>query len=245
MKVVTRNCTKPPWVSGRFSELRSGPDIQLFCCFFSFRGKHQITAYKTASSFMKSSDSEVFEINVTNGSLILDLKENRVEQLVSEHWRVWRADASQMLLHCRKSSSCRAKGAWIDHKNRLKKWASYAYFNVGGSKTHPKKSLITWECMSIILLMHEQTLNDPWPNITYPLHKYWMCIRTNKKGHKNVHLWFQQTWLKKKVFPINGDWGKKEWNPNSFLGAQAIVMMLVQLLSWIASSLLPLGCKCW
>jgi hypothetical protein len=105
--------------------------------------------------------------------------------------------------------------------------------------------LITWECMSIILLMHEQTLNDPWPNITYPLHKYWMCIRTNKKGHKNVHLWFQQTWLKKKVFPINGDWGKKEWNPNSFLGAQAIVMMLVQLLSWIASSLLPLGCKCW
>jgi hypothetical protein len=34
---------------------------------------------------MKSSDSEVFEINVTNGSLILDLKENRVEQLVSEH----------------------------------------------------------------------------------------------------------------------------------------------------------------
>jgi hypothetical protein len=36
----------------------------------------------------------------------------------------------------------------------------------------------------------------------------------NKKGHKNVHLWFQHTRLKNKIKLINGDGGKKEQNPN-------------------------------
>jgi hypothetical protein len=39
---------------------------------------------------------------------------------------------------------------------------------LGGQKHTQKNSLITWERMNTILLMHEQMLNDPWPNITYP-----------------------------------------------------------------------------
>jgi len=218
---------------------------------------------------------EVFEINVTGGSLILDFFSNRVEQLVSERLRVRTANASQMLLHCSKSSSCRAKsytskGAWIIKKSSRNEQVIHIF--VLGVKNTPKKSFITWECMSIILPMHEQTLNDPWPNITYPHHKYWMCIRTNKKGHKNVHLWSQWTWFLKICFFNQLRRGKRERNPNfaahswapqpppmttstkilctfSLFGAHAIVMLLVHLSSWIAwssnaSSLLPLGCSC-
>ncbi len=54
--------------------------------------------------------SEVQRLGL-EGSYISAFSLDRVEQLVSKHLRVRRADASQMLLHCSKSSnkSCRAK----------------------------------------------------------------------------------------------------------------------------------------
>jgi len=54
--------------------------------------------------------------------------------------------------------------------------------------------------MSIILLMHEQMFNDPWLNISTLFTNIECIIRMNRKGHKNVHLWFQQTWLKNVFF---------------------------------------------
>jgi hypothetical protein len=44
---------------------------------------------------------------------------------------------------------------------KLKKRATYAYFSVQGSKTQQENSLIAQQHMNIILLMHEQMLNDP------------------------------------------------------------------------------------
>jgi hypothetical protein len=63
--------------------------------------------------------------------------------------------------------------------------------------------------MSIILFMHEQMLNDPWPNVTTLFTNIECIIRMNKKGHKNVHFWFQRTWLKIYVFSINSDRAKE------------------------------------
>ncbi len=58
----------------------------------------------------------------------------------------------------------------------------------GGEKKKQKKFLITQQDMSIILLMHEQMLNDPRLNITNLFTNIKCIIRTNRKGHKNVHL---------------------------------------------------------
>ncbi len=56
------------------------------------------------------------------------------------------------------------------------------------TKTQQERFLITQQDMSIILLMHEQMLNDPRLNITNLFTNIKCIIRTNRKGHKNVHL---------------------------------------------------------
>ncbi len=109
---------------------------------------------------------EVFEINVTGSSLILDFFSNRVEQLVSEHLRVLRANASQMLLHCSKSSSCRAKsytskGAWIIKKSSRNE--QVIHILVLGDQKHTKKILenawaSSYSRMSKRSMTHDQTL---------------------------------------------------------------------------------------
>jgi len=102
----------------------------------------------------------------------------------------------------------------LESLKKLEKWASYAYFNVGGSKTQQENSLITQQCMNIVLLMHEQMFNDPWLNIATLFTNIECIIKTNRKGHKNVHIWFQWTWLKIKINSINNDGGKRKQNPN-------------------------------
>jgi hypothetical protein len=59
---------------------------------------------------------------------------------------------------------------------------------VSDSQKHNKK--IPWSLNTTwaILLMHEQMLNDPWPNVTTLFTNIECIVWTNKKGHKNASL---------------------------------------------------------
>jgi len=99
------------------------------------------------------------------------LPTSRVEQLVSEHVRVQRANASYMF-HCNKSwkkscraKSCTSKSAWIIKK--LKKWANYAYFTVEGFKNTPKKFLDH-------LRTHEHHLAHAWANVQWSMTEHYL-----------------------------------------------------------------------
>ncbi len=127
-----------------------------------------------------------------------------------------------MLFHCSKSSkkscrakSCASKDAWIVKK--AQEMSKLCIFWYRGVKNRQNQFLITWKRMSIILLMHEQTLNDPWPNTTYPPHKYWMQHKDKQKRvPKCSSLVSTDKIFKKIIFSINGDGGKREWNPNFY-----------------------------
>jgi hypothetical protein len=127
-----------------------------------------------------------------------------------------------MLFHRSKSSkkscsakSCASKGAWIVKK--AQEMSKLCIFWCWGVKNTQNQFLITWKCMSIILLMHEQTLNDPRLNTTCLLHKYWMQHKDKqKKAPKCSYLVSMNMIFFKYIFSINGDGGKREWNRNFY-----------------------------
>ncbi len=173
--MVIRNCTKPPWVSGRSCELRSKikyPVLINNCFVVSFFwGKTSNNCLENSQFFHETQwFFEVFEINVTGSSLILDFFSNRVEQLVSEHLRVRRANASQMLLHCSKSSSCRAKsytskGAWIIKKSSRNE--QVIHILVLGGQKHTKKIFHH-------LRTHEHHPAHAWGNAQWSMTKHYL-----------------------------------------------------------------------
>lgn len=146
---------------------------------------------------------------------------------MSQNLKVQKVDASQMLLHCSKSSkkSCRAKSCtsnrtWIVKKTQ--EMSKLCIFWCRGVKNTQNQFLITWKHMNIILLMHEQTLNDPWPNTTYLLHKYWMQHKDKQKRAPKCSNLVSMDRIKFHFSSINSDGGKRKWNPNFYAQSWAL-----------------------
>jgi hypothetical protein len=116
-----------------------------------------------------------------------------------------------MLLHCNKSSQKVVK-LRVTHPRCLKN-EQVMHIIMLRIKNTQKNSLINWARMNIILFMHEQMFNDPWPNPTYLLHIYIGCnIRKNKKRHKNCSSLISMNMITRNFFSINGDGSKREKN---------------------------------